>query len=165
MMTHTRRRFLATASLAGVAGLLGTVPALAAEAQLETTTVRLGRSPGICAAPQSIAEELLRAEGFTEMEYIEEPAGATELVARGKVDFDTNYASNFVRAIDAGGPITLLAGVHVGCFVLFGHEDVHGIAGLKGKTVGVPGVRDESGSVADPDGRRGRARSATSPSA
>src|SRR6202040_1831702 len=33
----------------------------------------------------------------------------------------------------------MLAGVHVGCFVLFGHEGVHGIAGLKEKTVGVPG--------------------------
>src|SRR5215469_8985862 len=55
-----RRRFLATTSLDGVAGLLGTVPALSVDAQLETTTVRLGRSPGICAASQAVAEELLR---------------------------------------------------------------------------------------------------------
>lgn len=29
--------------------------------------------------------------------------------------------------------------MHGGCFVLFGPEDVHGIASLKGKTVGIPG--------------------------
>jgi NitT/TauT family transport system substrate-binding protein len=50
------------------------------------------------------------------------------------------YASNFILDLDKREASTLLAGVHVGCFVLFGHEDVHGIAGLKGKTVGVPGL-------------------------
>jgi len=46
---------------------------------------------------------------------------------------------NFIAGLDKGETITLLAGVHDGCFVLFGHEGVHGIAGLKGRTVGVPG--------------------------
>jgi len=46
---------------------------------------------------------------------------------------------NFIAGLDKGETITLLAGVHDGCFVLFGPEDVHGIAGLKGRTVGVPG--------------------------
>ena len=50
-----------------------------------------------------------------------------------------NYASNFIIALDKGEATTLLAGVHGGCFVVFGPEDVHGIAGLKGRTVGVPG--------------------------
>jgi NitT/TauT family transport system substrate-binding protein len=50
-----------------------------------------------------------------------------------------NYASNFILGLDKGEIFTLLTGVHVGCFVLFGHEGVQGIAGLKGKTVGVPG--------------------------
>ena len=50
-----------------------------------------------------------------------------------------NYASNFIVGLDKGEAATLLSGVHVGCFVLFGHEGVHGIADLKGKTVGVPG--------------------------
>jgi len=50
-----------------------------------------------------------------------------------------NYASNFIIPLDKGEATTLLAGVHGGCFVVFGPEDVHGIAGLKGRTVGVPG--------------------------
>jgi hypothetical protein len=37
-------------------------------------------------------------------------------------------------------PITFLAGVHVGCFELFGNESIRSIADLKGKSVGVPGL-------------------------
>jgi NitT/TauT family transport system substrate-binding protein len=110
---------------------------LAAEGALETTTVRLAKNPGICIAPQYVAEELLRAEGFTDIRYVDGPPGATEPVAHGKVDFDTNYASNYVRAIDAGEPITLLAGEMVGCFELFGNEGTHSITDLKGKSVGI----------------------------
>ena len=110
--------------MASAATLLRAPPILAAEGPLETTTLRLGKAPGVCAAPQAIAEELLRAEGFTDIQYIEEPPGATELLAHGKIDFDTNYASNFVRAIDTGEPITLLAGVHVGCFELFANDSI-----------------------------------------
>jgi NitT/TauT family transport system substrate-binding protein len=134
---QTRRRFMTTLSLAGAAGLLRPPLALAAEGPLETTTVRLTKSAAICIAPLYVAEEFLRAEGFTDIRYVEGPPGATEPVARGKVDFDTNYASNFVRAIDAGEPIMLLAGVMVGCFELFGNVGIHSITDLKGKSVGL----------------------------
>ncbi len=137
---QTRRRFLATLSMTGAGGLLRVPPASAAEGILETTTVRIQKSAAICIAPQYVAEPLLRAEGFTDIRYVEGPAGATEPLARGKVDFDTNYASNFVRAIDAGEPITLLAGVMVGCFELFGNEGIRSIADLRGKSVGVQAV-------------------------
>ena len=134
---HTRRRFLTTLSFVGAGALLHTTRAMATVGSLETTTVRLGKNPGICIAPQYVAEELLRAEGFTDVRYVEGPPGATEPLARGTHDFDTNYASNFVRALDAGEPITLLAGVMVGCFELFGNERIHSITDLKGKTVGI----------------------------
>ena len=48
---------------------------LADEAPLETTAVRLIKIPGICIAPQYVAEELLRAEGFTEVRYVVSEAG------------------------------------------------------------------------------------------
>jgi len=134
---QTRRRFLTTLAIAAATGLVRMPPVLAAEGALETTTVRLGKSAGICIAPQYVAEELLRAEGFTDIRYVDTPPGATELVARGKVDFDTNYASNLVRAIDAGEPIKLLAGVMVGCFELLGNEGIRNVADLKGKSVGI----------------------------
>ena len=138
----TRRRFLCSAALAGDAGILPSLVARAAEPSLETTAIKLPKAPAICTMPQMIPQQLLEAEGFTDIRFVDEPHpphNAAEQLARGEVDLMVNYASNFIIALDKGEVSTLLAGVHVGCFVLFGHEDVHGIAGLKGKTVGVPG--------------------------
>ena len=85
-MMQTRRRFLTTLSLAGAARLMRAPRALATEAAPETTTVRLAKNPGICIAPQYIAEELLRMEGFTDIRYVDQAPGATEPIARGKAD-------------------------------------------------------------------------------
>ena len=64
-IVQNRRQFLTTLTLAGAAGLLRAPSSAAAEGSLETTTVRLAKNEGICIAPQYIADELLRAEGFT----------------------------------------------------------------------------------------------------
>jgi NitT/TauT family transport system substrate-binding protein len=135
---QSRRRFLTTVSLAGTVGVLRAPPAFAAEGPLETTTVRIANRHSLCNAPQHVAEELLRAEGFTEIRYIETAAAATAgTIAGGKVDFSMAHASYWVPAIDAGEPVVLLAGVHVGCFELFARDGIHGVADLKGKSVGV----------------------------
>ena len=63
---QSRRDFLTTLSVAGAASVLGARAPLADEGPLETTTVRLVRTSGICVAPIYIAEELLRAEGFAD---------------------------------------------------------------------------------------------------
>jgi NitT/TauT family transport system substrate-binding protein len=142
MTTQTRRQFLTTLSLAAAAAILPP-PAMAAEQALETTTIRLPKTVGICVAPQYIVEDLLRAEGFTDIRYVElpsTPAATIEAVARGETDFNLNYAIHYVSAIDAGNSITLLAGVHVGCYELFGREGIRSIADLKGKSVGVGAV-------------------------
>src|SRR5215472_8992608 len=139
---QTRRRFVCSAALAGGAGMLPALGAPAAEPSLETTTIKLPRAPAICTMPQMNTEQLLQAEGFTDIRFIDEsppPADATEQLARSDADLMVGYASNFIVGLDKGDATTLLAGVHVGCFVLFSHESVHSIAGLKGKTVGVPG--------------------------
>jgi len=141
---YTRRRFLKTLSLAGATGFVCPMGAMAAEEPLETTTIRLPKTTGVCVAPQYVVEDLLRAEGFTDIRYVDLPStpGATiEAVAHGETDFNLNYAINYVSAIDAGNSITLLAGVHVGCYELFGREGVRSIADLKGKSVGVGAVR------------------------
>ena len=136
---QSRRRFLSSAFLAGAGGLLGLPRALATDGALETTRVRLLQDPGICLAPEYAAEELLRAEGFTDIHYIEVASDADSVAAivRGEVDFGPNYASQFIAAIDAGQPVTVLAGVHVGCFELFARDDIRSVAELKDKTVGV----------------------------
>ena len=47
------------------------------------------------------------------------------------------FAPGAVRRLDAGVPITVLAGVHPGCFELFAHEHIRTVADLKGKQVGI----------------------------
>jgi NitT/TauT family transport system substrate-binding protein len=135
---QTRRRFLSSmAAGVGATSLIRTRWAEAAEGPLETTTVRF-QKPGLCVVSSLyMAEELLRAEGFTDIRYVDAPPTATGPVANGDVDFDPVYASNFVRAIDAGEPITVLGGVMVGCFELFANESIRSISDLKGKSVGV----------------------------
>jgi len=139
MQVQTRRRFLGDAALVGAAGIL--LPrrrVWAVEPTLETTTVRLEKSAALCIAPQYLVEELLRADGFTDIRYIEgSPPGVTERVAQGIVDFQTIYAPNFITAIDRGEQITLLTGVMVGCYELFGNGDTRSITDLKGKSVGM----------------------------
>jgi NitT/TauT family transport system substrate-binding protein len=118
---------------------------LAAEGALETTTVRIfANRPGICVAPQYIAEPLLQAEGFTDVRFVgltaTTGAPAAQAVGSGNADFTVTFAAPLAIAIDGGAPITLLSGVHVGCFELFGNEGVRSITDLKGKSVGVQGL-------------------------
>ena len=136
---QTRRRFLTTLSLAGAARFMPVRPVLAAEAPPETTSVRFVKNPVICIAPQYAAAELLRAEGFTDIGYVETTtAGAVpQAIARGDADFSLGFAVNHIQAIDAGAPITILAGVHVGCYELFASEGIRSIIELKGKSVGL----------------------------
>jgi NitT/TauT family transport system substrate-binding protein len=136
---QSRRDFLAALSGAGAAGLLGGRMLLAAEAPPEVTTIRLRREPGfICSAPTYIAEELLRAEGFSDIRYVPAQSGLslTQVITRGEIDFALYSAASAVFRLDAGAPITVLAGVHPGCFELFVHG-VRTVTDLKGKKVGI----------------------------
>jgi NitT/TauT family transport system substrate-binding protein len=135
---QTRRGFLGGIAAAGAAGLIRAPREEAAEGTLETTSVRFIKNSGICIAPQYVAEELLRAEGFTDICYEDTPAPqVSNALTHGKVDFTLSFAVNHIQAIDAGAPITILAGVHIGCFELFAAEDIHGITWLRGKSVGL----------------------------
>ena len=66
---QTRRGFLGGIAAAGATSLIRTRWAEAAEGPLETTTVRF-RKGALCDSSVYIAEEMLRAEGFTEILYI-----------------------------------------------------------------------------------------------
>jgi NitT/TauT family transport system substrate-binding protein len=135
--TQTRRRFLTMTALAGAAGLVRAPRALAAEGVLETTTVRLPKISSICIAPLYVAEELLRAEGFTDIRYVPTGINTPEGISRGEIDFGSNFAPVLIAALDRGMPITALGPVHIGCFEVFGNEGIHSILELKGKSVGV----------------------------
>ena len=101
-ITQTRRQFLAGLSVTSAVGLIGARRTLAAEAALETTSVRITKNQGICYAPEYVAEELLRDEGFTDIRYVDvPPPEISAAIARGKVDFGMNYALASARDIDA----------------------------------------------------------------
>ena len=148
-MMQTRRRFLTTLSLAGAANLVRAPPVLAAEGALETTTVRIAKSPdgtsigtavygeSDCWAPEFLANELLYAEGFTDIRNVDATPPSSVSIARGEVDFALGYGSVFISAIDAGQPLTVLAGVMVGCIEVFANEGIHAIGDLKGKRIGI----------------------------
>ena len=55
----------------------------------------------------------------------------------GEVDVSLHFVAPLVIQLDAGDPITVLGGVHVGCFELFGTDRVRVIRDLKGKTVAI----------------------------
>ena len=136
-----RRDFLTGMSAAGAAAAFGPHPSRADEGRPETTTVRLSKIPGICIAPQYVVEELLRAEGLTDVRYVAVEAGRhSERMARGELDFSLNFAAPLVLSIDAGDPVTVVTGVHSGCFELFANERTRSVLDLKGKSVGVQGI-------------------------
>ena len=51
-----------------------------------------------------------------------------------------HFAALLIPAIDAGEAITVLGGVHVGCFELFAREHIRSIRDLKDKKVGIQGA-------------------------
>jgi NitT/TauT family transport system substrate-binding protein len=136
---QSRRDFLAALSATGAVGVIGAPSPLADEGPLETTTVRLLKESAVCDAPLYVAEELLRADGFSDVRYVHIEKGNTDagMVADGKLDFSQSYAPEALRQIDAGKPVTVLAGVHPGCHELFAREPVNGIKDLKGRSVAV----------------------------
>jgi NitT/TauT family transport system substrate-binding protein len=73
---HSRRRFVTQAAVAGAAGLgalsavdFGGGKSFAAEPPPEISTIRLSKTSITCIAPQFVAEQLLHAEGFTDVRY------------------------------------------------------------------------------------------------
>src|SRR5215470_8535473 len=129
-----RREFMkGLGALAGSAGLLGYD---LKQPPPETTRIRLIKTPIICAVPQLLAEQLLRAEGFTDVQYINSLKWNEPLPA-GEADISMLFAPPQVLQIEADAPIVVLAGGHIGCVELVGRESIRSTLDLKGKTIAV----------------------------
>lgn len=135
----SRREFLAGTSMLGGVTLLGLPRIAAAEPPPETTKIRFVHGPWLCYAPQYLAEELLRMEGFTEVEYqkieINIPATLVQTA-----DLAIVGAPGLIPVVDSGMPVTTLAGLHNGCWELFGNERIQTIRDLTGKSVAVAAI-------------------------
>jgi NitT/TauT family transport system substrate-binding protein len=113
---QNRRDFLASLSVAGATAIPGArgsladeVPGLlptpaAAEPPPETTRLRVHHSLSLCLAPQYVAEELLRGEGFTEVQYVthELSGGLYEGLTSGMADIGNDFAPMLIMHLDAG---------------------------------------------------------------
>ncbi|MGM4914556.1 ABC transporter substrate-binding protein [Rhizobium sp. 768_B6_N1_8] len=135
-----RRAFMAGAA---AACFLRTATQARAEPPPETTTVRLPVFAKVsdCQSPMYAAGDLLRAEGFTDIQFVASGTGpdSSDWIGRGEIDFDWNYPLAHVLNIDKGTPIKVLTGLHVGCLELIANDRVDGVPDLKGKRVGVDG--------------------------
>ena len=134
-----RRSLLARAPAAGIAALAAMrSPTAWAEPSPETRKIRIVHVPAVCFAPQYLAEELLRLEGFSEVEYLSlGTRSGPEALADGRADLTMWPAVEFIPQLDAGRSIVLLAGIHGGCWELFGNERVRSLRDLRGRAVSV----------------------------
>jgi len=138
-----RREFVNGVALAGAAGALGYGrEVLAAEPRPETTKLRVLRTPSLCEAPAQMADVLLAAEGFTQVEYVRVggAGAAVQGLTAGEIDLGLVALPVPILRIDAGAPLVVLGGVHAGCFELFSSDRVRSIRELKGKAVAIPGL-------------------------
>jgi NitT/TauT family transport system substrate-binding protein len=136
---QSRRDFLSTVSAASMAGVLGARGSLADGPPPETAAIRLSFTTSICFAPMDVAEAFLRTEGFTDIRYVRTTGGFTspQMIATGDVDVGTSFAGSVVYHLDAGLPLTALAGLHAGCYELFAREPIRNVSDLKGRRVGI----------------------------
>ena len=112
----------------------------ATEPPPETTRLRLADSTVLCFAPQFVIKELLRAEGFTRIELIQRTPEVNTAVLLGAAEADITLALTpvLILEMDAGKPVVLLAGGHVGCYELFTTPRIRAIHELRGKAVSIP---------------------------
>ena len=139
-----RRMLLRGAVLAGTAGLVGLRPERAlTEPPPEITRLRLLEVPIICGVPQFVALELLKSEGFTDVQYVPHPTGWNDAIPAGAVDISMLFGPPTVVQIDAGAPLVVLGGSHIGCVELFGSTRIRTTRDLKGKTIAVSELRGD----------------------
>ena len=143
-MSWSRREFLSTAALAGTGALLGLRSEFARRrAAAGDDEDQAGSDARHLYRAQYVAEELLRGEGFTDVQYVRGPEVDLRLQSAWRPVRPTSawhLSPPYIIQLDAGDPIVILAGVHVGCFELFGTDRVRAIRDLKGKTVAVPAL-------------------------
>jgi NitT/TauT family transport system substrate-binding protein len=93
----------------------------------------------MCQAPQYVAEGLLRAEGFTDVQYLNRkgPYAIADELAKGEADINMHFSGPLLIRLDRGEPIVFLAGVHSGCYELFTAERLRTLSDLKSRKIAI----------------------------
>jgi NitT/TauT family transport system substrate-binding protein len=100
------------------------------------------KTPAISLAPEYIAEDLLRLEGFTDIQYIERDNNDQyPMLAEDRADFSVATAADFLPAVDAGYAVTALSAIHGGCYELFVHDRIRSVRELRGKRIAITSKR------------------------
>ena len=154
-IVQSRRHLLTNIAVAGAtgfagltaAGLYGGRKSVAAEPPPEVTTIRFEKDSATCIAPQ-VFQELLHAEGVTDIRYVDltedhlrradaaNSDALTDMIARREVDFGRTFAPALMMGMNAGAPVMVLSGLHLGCFEVFGKKEIRSLGDLKGRAVG-----------------------------
>jgi NitT/TauT family transport system substrate-binding protein len=103
----------------------------------ETTTIQLPGGFATCIAPEFLAVDLLRADGFDVKQVTTTDADLVPMVGAGDIDVAMQTAAITITEADKGRSIVHVAGIHVGCFELFAGAGIRSMSDLKGKRVAI----------------------------
>ena len=140
----TRRDLLRTGAAAGLAAPLGLVGATVLAQSVEPRPLKLAwNTGGVCTSPVAyafhrgvfkkygLAVEIVNFAGSTEM--------LLEALATGKADAAIGMTLRWLKPLEQGFDVKLVAGTHGGCMRLLGSKaaGINTLADLKGKVVAV----------------------------
>ena len=139
----TRREFIERVSKVGAVGALGIYPEVAAaEPPPETTSINMvfdSTFAVLCYGPQYVATEMLKLEGFTDINYSpyipDEGPGDADVVGSGNADISTAWVGDLLTAADNRDSLVGLSGMHLGCTEIFAHEGIRSFHDLRGKKI------------------------------
>jgi NitT/TauT family transport system substrate-binding protein len=150
----SRREFLGRMTTASAVGALSLYPEIAAaEPPPETTSIRIVQDanlPVLCYGPQYVATEMLKLEGFTEINYApfteEDGALDSRVVAAGRADISTAWVADIILTADQGDSVVALSGMHIGCSEIVAQEDIRSIRDLKDRKIALlaPGSAEQA---------------------
>jgi len=133
-----RREFIKRMALTGAAAYVGfDYETAAADPPPETTRIRFFEYKSACWVPQYIAEDLLRKEGFTDIQYIKGKSidQSEELLESAELDISLGNAAWQIKEMNSGDNSVFIAGLHTGCYALIGQKNIKSVRDLKGKKV------------------------------
>lgn len=133
-----RREFIKRMALTGAASYVSfDYDTAAADPPPETTRIRFFEYKSACWAPQYVAEDLLRKEGFTDIQYIKGKSidQSEDLLQSGELDISLGNAGWQIKEISTIDNAVFIAGLHTGCYYLLGSKKIKSLQDLKGKKV------------------------------